>query len=283
MAAVWPIWTVTDPREVRAGRDALTFFERHLLQDARHPGPHAQVVHLLPPQLEQRPQTVHLGLLDRKLRVDGVGGHLQPFPLERVARLVLLLGRLRLLQLRRRDEALREELPVGVRLQAGRLELRFSGRKRRPLVEELALHLHLPVAVARLGRFEIQARLERGLFQLGIAQLEDHGVGCNQGARPDDYPFDGPVGGSRDPADLLRDQGAGAAHLPHHRAALHGVEVDGVAVDARRRRLQARDPHRDQGDHDERRDAVEAVSHPLLPGEIGAGDIHGKFPLGYRV
>ena len=53
MAAVWPIWTslacfrdaqlglqhcgVTDPREVRAGGDALSFFERHLLQDAGIP------------------------------------------------------------------------------------------------------------------------------------------------------------------------------------------------------------------------------------------------------
>ena len=71
-----------------------------------------------------------LGLLDRELRLDGAGGHLQPFLLDGVARIELLLGRLRLLELERRDEALGEELPVGVRLQAGRLELRLGGGER---------------------------------------------------------------------------------------------------------------------------------------------------------
>ncbi len=43
-------------------------------------------------------------------------------------------SRTRLLELERRDEALREELTVGVRLQAGRLALRLGGGKRRSLV-----------------------------------------------------------------------------------------------------------------------------------------------------
>ena len=116
MAADWPIWDVlglrlrdaqlglqhgriAHPRQVRAGGDALPFLERHLLQNAGHPCPHMQVGHLLLPQLVQRPPPVHLGLLDRELRLDGAGGHLQPFLLERVARVELLLGRLRLLEL----------------------------------------------------------------------------------------------------------------------------------------------------------------------------------------
>ena len=260
------------------GGDALPFLERHLLQDAGHPCPHMQVGHLLLPQLVQRPQPVHLGLLDRELRLDGAGGHLQPFLLERVARVELLLGRLRLLELKRRDEALREELPVGVRLQAGGLQLRVGGRKRRPLVEQLALHLHLAVAVARLGRFEIQPRLERGLLQLGVAQLEDHGGGGDEGAGADDDPLDGAVGSGRDPADLLRDQRPGAAHLPDHRAALHRVQIDRVAIDARRRRLEARDACRDDDDHDGRNHGIQSLAKLLPACEIGSGDVHFSLP-----
>ena len=272
---------VAHPGQVGPGGDALPFVERHLLQNAGHPGPHAQVGHLLSPQLVQRAQAVHLGLLDRKLRLDGVGGHLQPFLLERVARIELLLGRLRPLELERRDESLGEELTVGIRLQTGRLELRLDGGKRRSLVEQLALHLDLPVAVPRLGRFEIQARLERGLLQLGIAQLEDHGVGRDEGAGADDDPFHGPVGGGRDPANLLRDQGAGAAHLPHHRTALHGVQVDRVAVDERRRRLQPRDADRDDDDHDGRHRGVQSLAALLRACEIGSGDVHLSLPPSY--
>ena len=172
-----------------------------------------------------------------------------------------------------------EELPVGVRLQAGRLELRVGGRKRRPLVEQLALHLHLPVAVARLGRFEIEPRLQRGLLQLGVAQLEDHRVGDDEGAGADDDPLDGAVGGGGNPADLLRDQRPGAAHLPHHRAALHRVQIDRVAVDARRGRLQARDAQRDDSHHQDRGYGIPSLAQLLLPCEIGSGDIHGKYPV----
>ena len=128
------------------------------------------------------------------------------------------------------------------------------------LVEQIALHLHLPVAEARLRRFEIEARLKHGLLQLGIAQLEDYGVGRDEGAGADDDPLDGAVGGGRDPPDPLRDQGAGAAHLPHHRAALHRVEVDGVGVDARRGRLQARDTGRDDDDHDDRGCGIQSLA-----------------------
>ena len=233
---------------------------------------------LLLPQLVQRPQPVHLGLFDRELRLDGVGGHLQPFLLERVARVELLLGRLRLLELKRRDEALREELPVGVRLQAGGLQLRFGGGKRRPLVEQLAFHFDLPVAVARLGRFEIQPRLERGLLQLGVAQLEDHPGGGDEGAGSDDDPLDGAVGGGRDPPDLLRDQRAGAAHLPDHRTALHRVQIDRVAVDARRGRLQARDAQRDDSHRQDRGHGIQSLAQLLLPCEIGSGDVHLSLP-----
>ena len=272
---------VAHPGQVGPGGDALPFVERHLLQHAGHPGPHPQVGHLPPPQLVQRPETVHLGLLDRELRLYGVGGHPQPFLLERVARIELLLGRLRLLELERRDESLREELTVGVRLQARRLALRLGGGELRALVEQIALDLHLPVAVACLRRFEIQPRIEHGLLQLGVAQLEDDGVGRDEGAGPDDDPFHGPVGGGRDPADLLRDQGAGAAHLTHHRAALHRVEVDGVAVDERRRRLQPRDAARDDDDHDGRNRGVQSLAALLRACEIGSGDVHLSLPPSY--
>ena len=102
-------------------------------------------------------------------------------------------------------------------------------------------------------------------------------AGGDEGAGADDDPLDGAVSGGRDPADLLGDQGAGAAHLPHHRATLHGVEVDGVAVDARRGRLQARDAQRDDGHHQDRGYGIQSLAQPLLPCEIGSGDIHGEY------
>jgi len=78
-----------------------------------------------------------------------------------------------------------KKLPVGVRLQAGRLQLRFDGRKRRPLVEQLALHFHDFVAPDTV------------ILELSNPELEQSALEAR--ATPDDDAFDGAVGGGRDP------------------------------------------------------------------------------------
>ena len=80
------------------------------------------------------------------------------------------------------------------------------------------------------------------------------------------------------PADLLRDQRPGAAHLPEQRAALHRVQIDRVAIDARRRRFQPRDACRDDDDHDGRNHGIQSLAKLLPACEIGSGDVHSSLP-----
>ena len=173
------------------------------------------------------------------MRVYGGGCQLQPLLLDGVPRFILPLSCLRLLELNRRDEPQLGKLLVGFRLQARADELRFRRGERCALLQEVALHFHPAIAVARFRSVEVQPGFKRHLLQLGVAQLDDDGVGGDGGSRSNHDPFDVAVGGRRDPPDSLRHERAYPPHLPDQRSALDGVEIDGVAVDPWRRRLQA--------------------------------------------
>src|SRR5436853_191764 len=86
------------------------------------------------------------------------------------------------------------------------------------------------------------ATSERLQLEVRIAQLEDDRVRLDERSREHAYPLDASVGGGRDPADVLRDERAEPAHVAQHRAALDGVHEDARPIDARRRRLEPREP-----------------------------------------
>ena len=252
----------------------MAFFQRHLLQNAVHPGAHTEVLYLPDAESVQCPQPVDLGLLDRDLRIDGGNSQLQPLLLQGVPRVEFLFGSLRLLELDRRDESQFCEVLVCISLQTCVDELCFGRSERCLLLQQAALHLDSPIAVAGSRCIEIELRFERHLLEFGVVQLDDDGLRGDHGSRLDHDSLDVAVGSGRDPADPLGHERPCAANLADHWSTPDGVQVDGVAIDPGRGRLQARDRHRNQREHNDGQRDMEAPPDPLRAGDVRSGDVH---------
>ena len=152
------------------------------------------------------------------------------------------------------------DLLVRFELQDGGAELRLDRCGTSLLVEELALELHLQVLETRFGGPELQPRILERLFELGIAHLQDHGVGLDVRAGQHQDPLDTGIGARGEPPDFHRDESPRPPHLPQHRAAGNAVHPDGRPVDGRGRRLETRHPDGD----DQEQDPADGVTDPLF-------------------
>ena len=245
-----------------------------LLQHAVEAGTHLQLVHLALLQVELPAKLLDLHLLGRQLRLFRVAVDVQALLLE-------LHPAIQLLRLDRRDLGVHfgEQALLGKRLVAVRLELRGvvirSYLRHRGLHIELGLlERDLQVGVIRLGGFQVEFGVQQLGFKLLAGQNHDHRIGLDRRARVDQDALHPAVGGGGDEHGLLGDQRAQAAHFEHDGTALDRVDPDRGPVDARRRRLQAREDH---GNHRDGRHHHRANRDPAdqsLSGSVFARYVH---------
>ena len=126
-----------------------------------------------------------------------------------------------------REQALPGELLVGGLTDPCLLVLRPHPGRDRLLIQPLALEAHTELRVRRLGGPQLELGFPGGQLQLGVAELQDHGVGFDHRPGLHHDTLDASVGEGRDPADLFGHEGAEAPHLAHHAAPLDGVRPDG--------------------------------------------------------
>ena len=229
-----------------AGGHALAHLDGELLQHAVHARLELQGLNLGAAQPGGGPPLLGHRALHGELGLDGLAGDGQPLLLEPVAVLQLLGRDLRELHGDVGDEALGRQLLVGVGAHAGLVELGLHPRRRRRLVHELALEADLELGVRASAARRAAARRPRPQLQLRVRQLEDHRVGLDLGAGKQHEPLDPALGLGGDPADLLGHQGAEAAHLSQHLAALDRVDPDRGPLDAGRGGLEAREAEGDE-------------------------------------
>jgi hypothetical protein len=108
----------------------------------------------------------------------------------------------------------------------------------------------------------------------GLAQLQDEGARLNRRARADDDLVDAALGAGGDPADFLGDEGAEAADLADHRAALDGVDPHEVALDRGGGGLELGQPDGDADQDDAGDGGVDDAFAAFFLGGVGAGDVH---------
>ncbi len=99
-----------------------------------------------------------------------------------------------------------------------------------------------------MGQLGIHDRL----LELGIAELQDDGRRHDGRPGPEQNTLDASLGSGVDPPDVEGHERAGASNEAEHRAAFHGVDPDGRAIDGRSGRFQTRHADRDQDDDDQR-------------------------------
>ena len=217
----------------------------------------------------ERALLVDIGLLDGKLRRDGICESL-----DFLLREIVLFGELFGLHLggfyvELGFQAELAEPLVRVFCHLRRAVLRGNGRCLRALVHQLILKLGFRLLVGGFRALQLIFRVERLLLQLRIAEIENHRVRFHGRSGKQIALLDAPLGRRRDHPHGFRHEGAQPADFAKHRPALHGVGPDRRFVDARRRRLQARERSRHHDDHQQGRadidvaaDFSSAASHP---------------------
>ena len=111
-----------------------------------------------------------------------------------------------------------DQLRLGERLVHLRLHLRlamFGGDagRRRLLLQIVVLRLNAEVQQRGFGGLDLQRGVLELLIELRIDELQDHGVRLHRRARVEEDPLDASLGRGGDPADVLRHERAGTAHL----------------------------------------------------------------------
>jgi len=165
-----------------------------------------------------------------------------------------------------------EELLVAVGGEPGLLELGLHLGGAGALLQPLGFELGLQVAQVGPGRLQLPAGVASGQLDVGVGKPQDHRVGLHLGPGQQDDLLHLAGGASRDCADLLGYQRAGAAPLEQHLAPLDVLDPQGRLVDRRGGALQLRE---EDGDRHHRDDADHPVDDaaPLLAGCI-ALDVH---------
>jgi hypothetical protein len=116
-------------------------------------------------------------------------------------------------------------------------------------------------------------RLQRLPLHVGVGELGQHGAGLHRGAGQHQLALHAAGHDGGDPADVLGDQGAGAAHLAQHVAAAHRVGPHGGALHGGGGRVKAGERHGGPRQH---RDPG-AADHPACALALfGAGNVHGR-------
>ena len=131
---------------------------------------------------------------------------------------------------RAETEAVAEEFLLHVGAELGGFESGFGAGRGGLGREELALEGHALAGELGLGGGELGVGVGGGGDDVRVAEHEDQRARLDEGARADDDLVDAALGAGGDPADLLGDEGAEAADLADHGAALDGVDPHEVGV-----------------------------------------------------
>src|SRR5690606_22440528 len=122
----------------------------------------------------------------------------------------------------------------------------------------------LDLGELRARRLELIARFLGLAHQIGVRKLDEHGLGRDGRAGPDEDALDAARGLGGAPADLARHEHARPAHLPEHLALANGVDPERSSRDAGGRGLEPADADRDRRDdqhaHDRERRLADALS-----------------------
>jgi hypothetical protein len=133
---------------------------------------------------------------------------------------------------------------------------------------------HAEVGQLGFGGFELGPGVGGGGDDVGIARLRMTLPGVTGVRRADDDLVDAALGAGGDPADFLGDEGAEAADLADHLAALDGVDVDEVALDRGGGGLELGQPDGDADQDDAGDGGVDDAFAAFFLGGVGAGDVH---------
>src|SRR5690606_14575401 len=157
-----------------------------------------------------------------------------------------------------------DQLLLRFRLEARTLVLRLRACERGLLIELLAAEPQLDLGELRARRLELIARFLGLAHQIGVRKLDEHGLGRDGRAGPDEDALDAALGLGGDPADLARHEHARPAHLPEHLALANSVDPERSSRDAGGRGLEPADADRDRRDdqhaHDRERRLADALS-----------------------
>ena len=164
------------------------------------------------------------GLLECNLWSDRRPGEGELLLLDSIDRLGLLGGHLEQLDVQFRVQAVLQQLIFNLGLEMGLGVSCFGGRRIGLGLKDGSLELGVGIRQIGFGGLELRVSVEGCLFDGRVAELKNDAVGLYGCARMENDPIHVGVGTGRDPADILRDQGAQAVHFPDHRTPFDGVD-----------------------------------------------------------
>jgi len=222
------------------------------------------------------PGLVDFGLLGGELNLDGVLLHLKLLETDLVLGGELGGGALCLIVGQSADDAQLVELLVGIGGEFGLAILGIDLGSGGLGAHEGVLERGLQVAVVGLGTLDGELSVEELLLEFGVGEDHDDRVRLDHGAGQDMDGNHGGIGLRRDEADafLAGNQGAEAADLNDHVAALDGLGPDGAGVDGGDGRLEAHDAPGGATENGAGNTADDDMTAALLPANVRATDIH---------
>ena len=223
----------------------------HELQHAAQPGADVQFVLLLPLELQHSARLIDARLLHGELRAARLGTARELLLRDLVPDGELLGVDLRLPNHQIGDELIFRQRLVHLGLHLRLVVVRVDVGGRRPLAQQIVLHLHPEVGERRLGRQQLELGILHLLVELRVGQLEDDSLCLHRRARPEDDSFHAPLRRGRNPPDVLGHERPEPANLPDHRPALDGVRPQRGGFDRGRRRLELREAEGDPSDHED--------------------------------
>jgi len=138
-----------------------------------------------------------------------------------------------------------EQSPVPVRFEFGLrgvgLELRFQSL----LIEKLRLELDAEIGKFGLGFLHGELSVRDLTIQIGIAELENDGVGSHMGAGAQKDLVDMAIGARGKPANVFGDKSAQTIHATNHGTGFDDGKLERGFVDGRRSGAKAEDAKRD--------------------------------------
>ena len=265
---------IGDAGDVGARLDLGADLDREGGEDAGHGGADLEGVELLVAEGGEGAEALDLGFLDGELGLDGILGEGVALLLDFVVGGAVGGGGLGELEVEGGDEAVAEEFLLHLGAELGGFEVGLGAGGGSLGGEKLALEGHALAGQLGLGGEELGLGVGGGGDDVRVAELEDEGAGFDDGAGAEDDLVDAALGAGGDPADLLGDEGAEAADLADHGAALDGVDPHEVALDRGGRGLQLRQRDGDADQDDAGDGGVDDAFLAFILGGVGAGDVH---------
>jgi hypothetical protein len=245
----------------------LSDFNRDLFEHAVHARAHAQLIDLRLAKSIHGAQLIDARLLRLQLRLEVLLGDLHAILFDLVPRCQRFGAHRRLLERELRHQSVFGEIFIDLFVQLRSLELGADRGGDRSLCEPIGHQPRLQAVEVCLGRAQLLLRLTELLLELGIAELEDDGVGRHDRTRANHDALDPALRRRRNPAPRFvhRKQRSEAAHLSQHRSAFHRIHPHRCLFNRGRRGLETRQNDRDEADHEHAGNRERYAAELLLP------------------